>query len=106
VIEGGVHIEVELWQMPVTSFGRFVDLIPPPLTIGSVILDSGETAKEFVCESAALTSARDISSCGGWIAFLAASQREWEDHLRFAGGGGYSLIVKRYASDPDFSAVD
>jgi allophanate hydrolase len=76
VIEGGVPIEVELWQMPVTSFGRLVELVPPPLTIGSVILESGETAKGFLCESAALTSARDISSWGGWIAFLAASQRE------------------------------
>jgi allophanate hydrolase len=78
VIEGGVPIEVELWQMPVTSFGYLVELIPPPLTIGSVVLESGETAKGFLCESAALTSARDISSWGGWIAFLAASQRERE----------------------------
>jgi allophanate hydrolase len=70
VVEGGVPIDVELWQIPLGRFGRFVDLIPPPLAIGSVILDSGEVVKGFLCEAVALASARDISSYGGWRAFL------------------------------------
>jgi len=71
VAEGGVSIEVELWQMPLGGFGAFVDLIPPPLAIGSLVLDSGEIVKGFLCESIAVGSARDISVLGGWRAFLA-----------------------------------
>jgi allophanate hydrolase len=72
VAENGVSIAVELWQMPLKRFGEFVDLVAPPLGIGSLTLDGGEVVKGFLCESAAVASARDISSFGGWKAFLAS----------------------------------
>jgi allophanate hydrolase len=72
VAENGVSIAVELWQMPLQRFGEFVDLIPPPLGIGSLTLDGGEVVKGFLCEPAAVASARDISGFGGWKAFLAS----------------------------------
>jgi allophanate hydrolase len=68
--DAGASIEVELWQISLEHFGRFVDLVPPPLGIGSLILDSGETVKGFVCESVAVAGAQEISSYGGWRAFL------------------------------------
>jgi allophanate hydrolase len=70
VAQGGVHIEVELWELPLKSFGRFVALVPAPLAVGSLILEGGEVVKGFLCESVALASAQDISSYGGWQAFL------------------------------------
>jgi allophanate hydrolase len=70
VAEGGVPIEVELWQIPLKRFGQFVDFVPAPLAIGSVMLETGEVVKGFLCESAALGASRDISHYGGWKAFL------------------------------------
>lgn len=60
VVESGVAIEVELWQMPLERFGGFVDLVPPPLTTGPATLDSGELVKGFICEFGAVASGRDI----------------------------------------------
>jgi len=67
----GEGIEVEVWTLPEASFGSFVNGVPPPLAIGNVQLDSGEWVKGFVCERAALDSATEITSLGGWRAYLA-----------------------------------
>ena len=41
VAEKGARIEVEVWAVPETGFGRFVANVPAPLAIGSCSLDSG-----------------------------------------------------------------
>ena len=64
-------IEVEVWAMPIEPFGRFTDAVPAPLTIGTVTLAAGRAVKGFLVEAAATTDARDISSFGGWRAYLA-----------------------------------
>lgn len=69
--ENGTAIEVEVWQMSESAFGRFVAAIPGPLGIGSVELESGEIVKGFLCEEYAVKGAVDISGFGGWRAFLA-----------------------------------
>jgi allophanate hydrolase len=69
---GGAALEVEVWEMTTAAFGSFVAAIPPPLGIGSVTLEDGETVKGFLCEGYAVEGARDITSFGGWRAFLAA----------------------------------
>jgi allophanate hydrolase len=71
VNEGGAAIEVEVWEMPTAAFGSFVAGIPAPLGIGTIELARGATALGFLCESAALAHARDISSYGGWRAWRA-----------------------------------
>lgn len=65
-------IEVEVWEMSTEAFGSFVMLIPPPLGIGTLALDDGSSAKGFLCESYAVASAQDITSFGGWRAWLAS----------------------------------
>jgi allophanate hydrolase len=70
----GPGIEVELWAMPEDQFGGFVAAVPPPLTIGSVALASGETAKCFLCEPYAIAGALDITRFGGWRPYLASSK--------------------------------
>ena len=72
VNEGGAAIEVEVWEMPTVAFGSFVACIPAPLGIGTIALANGETALGFLCESAALAGAPDISAHGGWRAYRAA----------------------------------
>ena len=72
VAEGGASIIVELWSMPVEHFGSFVALIPSPLGIGTLELADGRLVKGFICEPWALDDAVDISSFGGWRAYMAS----------------------------------
>ncbi|WP_321475536.1 allophanate hydrolase [uncultured Paludibaculum sp.] len=66
----GPGIEVEIWSLPVNEFGSFVALIPPPLGIGTLRLDDGTQVKGFICEPSGITGAREITSFGGWRAYL------------------------------------
>ena len=67
----GSAIKLELWALSAASFGKFVAAIPPPLSIGTVRLADGRGVKGFIVEPAAIDGARDISSFGGWRAFVA-----------------------------------
>lgn len=69
----GAGIEVEVWELSVAAFGSFVAEVPPPLTIGTVVLADGASVKGFLCETAAIAGAEDITACGGWRAYLAQS---------------------------------
>jgi allophanate hydrolase len=75
VAHGAGHkIEIEIWAMPAAHFGGFVAAVPPPLSIGTIRLADGRSVQGFLVESEALAGARDISSFGGWRAFLAAQK--------------------------------
>ncbi|MBL8833250.1 MAG: allophanate hydrolase [Rhodospirillales bacterium] len=76
VADGGAAIEIEIWEMPVSQFGSFVGLVPSPLAIGSLEIDDGSWCKGFVCEPAALKSARDITRFGGWRAYMQDSAQQ------------------------------
>ncbi|MGL3211543.1 allophanate hydrolase [Bradyrhizobium sp. BR 1433] len=67
----GHAIKLELWAMSPAAFGTFVAAIPPPLSIGTIRLADGRQAKGFIVEPAAIQGAKDISSYGGWRAFMA-----------------------------------
>jgi allophanate hydrolase len=67
----GAAIEVEVWALSDAAFGRFVAAIPPPLSIGTLELNDGRGVKGFLVEADAVNGARDISSFGGWRAFVA-----------------------------------
>ena len=68
--EQGKAIEVEVWEMPLSSFGVFVSDIPGPLGIGKVELEDGTEVPGFVCEAYAAAGAEDITSYGGWRALI------------------------------------
>jgi allophanate hydrolase len=72
VESGGAAIPLEVWDLPMSQVGSFLALIPPPLGLGSVQLADGRHVHGFLCESYALTGARDITSFGGWRGFLAS----------------------------------
>jgi allophanate hydrolase len=67
----GAAIEIEVWALSASAFGRFVAAVPPPLSIGTLELDGGRPVKGFLVEAEAVDGARDISSFGGWRAFMA-----------------------------------
>jgi len=67
--EGGRPIEIDVWAVPENAFGRLVAAVPPPLAIGTCLLESGRTVKSFVCEPCALEDATEITHLGGWNAY-------------------------------------
>ena len=67
----GSPIAIELWALSAASFGNFVAAIPPPLSIGTIRLADGRGVKGFIVEPADIGAARDITSFGGWRAFVA-----------------------------------
>jgi len=72
VAEGGHAIAVEVWDMPTHQVGSFLALIPQPLGLGTLELADGRRVHGFLCEGVALEDAREISSFGGWRAFMAS----------------------------------
>jgi allophanate hydrolase len=75
VADAGSAIEVEVWEIPLRLLGSFVAEIPPPLGIGSLILEGGRLVKGFICEGIAFDGAIDISVSGGWRMYLRGSPR-------------------------------
>lgn len=70
----GAAIAVEVWELPVSTYGAFVAGIPAPLGIGTITLADGSSVQGFVCEAAALRGAEDITRFGGWRAYLAGKE--------------------------------
>jgi allophanate hydrolase len=70
VTAGGASIEVELWAMPAAAFGSFIAGVGSPLAIGTIELADGSRVHGFLAEAYAADRAEDISSFGGWRAYL------------------------------------
>ncbi|HEX3594746.1 MAG TPA: amidase family protein, partial [Polyangiaceae bacterium] len=68
----GAGIDIEVWALDEAGFGAFVDEVPAPLAIGTVVLEDGTTVNGFVCEPHALDGAEEITSFGGWRAYVAS----------------------------------
>ena len=67
----GAAIETEIWALPARAYGSFIAAMPAPLSTGTIRLGDGRTVQGFLVESAAAAGASDISSFGGWRAYLA-----------------------------------
>ncbi len=67
----GAAIEVEVWSLAPEAFGHFVSKIPGPLGIGKVQLEDGSEVPGFIAEPRATEGAEEITSFGGWKAWLA-----------------------------------
>jgi allophanate hydrolase len=67
----GGAIEMEIWRMPREHFGSFMQSIPSPLGVGRVRTETGVEVPGFLCESAGVAGAEDITRLGGWRAYLA-----------------------------------
>ncbi|MBO9197837.1 allophanate hydrolase [Rhizobium sp. 16-449-1b] len=68
----GNGLEVEVWTLPADGFGRFVQKIPAPLGIGKIALDDGASISGFLCEAHAVANAVEVTSHGGWRAYIAS----------------------------------
>ena len=72
--EAGRKIALETWALPSRSFGDFLKGVPEPLCIGTVTLETNERVAGFLCESAGLDGAIEITEFGGWRPFIASRQ--------------------------------
>lgn len=72
VQEGAGAIETEVWSLPAEGFADFVCAIPAPLCIGTLELADESRPKGFLVEPAGLEGAQDITTFGGWRAYMAA----------------------------------
>jgi allophanate hydrolase len=66
----GPGIDVEIWALPADTVGTFIDAVPPPLSIGTLVLEDGSCLKGFLAEPEAIEDAIDITHTGGWRAYL------------------------------------
>ncbi|MFC3142821.1 hypothetical protein [Psychromarinibacter halotolerans] len=65
----GAQIEVEIWALSHDAYGRFVSMIPSPLCIGTIELESGPV-QGFLVEPYAVDGSPDITAHGGWRAYM------------------------------------
>lgn len=63
-------VEIEIYSLSPDSFGRFVREIPSPLGIGKVETAAGDWLSGFLAESWAVQDAEEITSLGGWRAYV------------------------------------
>ncbi|MEU9734271.1 allophanate hydrolase [Streptomyces sp. NPDC048002] len=68
--EGGAAIEAEVWRLPAEGLGTLLAGLPRPMTLGTVELADGTLVTGFLCEPEAVRGAREITSYGGWRAYL------------------------------------
>ena len=66
----GASIEVEIWRINREKVGGFLSYVLPPLCLGTVLLEDGESEIGFLCESIGAEGARDITRFGGWRSYL------------------------------------
>ncbi|GAA3218400.1 allophanate hydrolase [Actinocorallia longicatena] len=69
--EGGTAVQVEVWELSAEGLGTFLTGIPRPLGLGRIELADGSAVTGFVCAPEGLTEATEITSHGGWRAYLA-----------------------------------
>jgi len=66
----GKGIELEIWAMPEDTVGTFLNGIPAPLGLGTILLEDGSSVKGFLCESSGIIGAEEITHLGGWRPYI------------------------------------
>ncbi|MGH1412379.1 MAG: allophanate hydrolase [Pelagimonas sp.] len=73
-IEKGAKIELEVWALPKSAVGAFLEGIPAPLSIGTVELENGSKAHGFLVETTGVQGAEDITHLGSWRTYQTLGQ--------------------------------
>jgi hypothetical protein len=72
VRDGGQAIAVEVWDVPAEGLAGILLAEPPGLSVGKVRLADGEETLGVLGEPALCEGEREITSWGGWRAYVAA----------------------------------
>ncbi len=78
--EKGAKIELEVWALPKSAVGAFLEGIPSPLSIGTVELENGAQAHGFLVETTGVQGADDITHLGSWRRFQALKHSNIAEH--------------------------
>ncbi len=70
----GVAVDVEVWAVPPAGLASILLAEPPGLTIGKLRLEDGSTVLGVLGEPALVEGQREITSFGGWRAYIAAER--------------------------------
>jgi len=62
----GNGIYVEIYELEMAAFGRFVHAVPAPLGIGKTVLADGSTVCGFIAEALVSELGEDITELGDW----------------------------------------
>ena len=62
----GASIEVDLFELPVSKFGKFIRQVKEPLCIGNVKLIDGRSVHGFLCEAYAIKDAKNLTAVGSY----------------------------------------
>ncbi len=65
----GAAISGEVWALPTAAIGALLAQVPAPLGFGTVALDDGPCLG-FLAEASGVADAQDITSYGGWRAWI------------------------------------
>ncbi len=76
----GARVALEVWSVPRGGLGKLFMAEPAGLTLGKVRLDDGSTVVGLLGEPAVAMGQREITSYGGWRAYLAATGGEKGGH--------------------------
>jgi len=68
--QNGNTINLEIWRIPKKNFGKFIEYVQAPLSIGSVELEDGKWIKGFLCENSGTINAKNISNIGDWREYI------------------------------------
>lgn len=79
-IEKGAKIEIEVWALPKSAVGTFLEGVPAPLSIGTVELESGAKAHGFLVETTGVQGAEDVTHLGSWRKFREANEDAAHEH--------------------------
>ncbi len=72
VREGGAAIALEIWEVPEAGFAAILLAEPAGLCVGRVRLADGSETLGVLGEPALCDGQREITSWGGWRAYVAA----------------------------------
>lgn len=72
---GGISVAVEVWKVPVEGLASILIKEPAGLSIGKVMLASGEEMLGVLAEPILCEGQREISQFGGWRAYRAAAEK-------------------------------
>ncbi|HED1256693.1 TPA: glutamyl-tRNA amidotransferase [Citrobacter amalonaticus] len=66
VKEGGTHVELEIWSLPLASFADLLVSEPAGLAIGKVKLEDGSEVLGVLAENWLTEGQREITKLGSW----------------------------------------
>ncbi len=72
----GSSLQVDVWDLTPAALGTFLTMVPAPLALGTVTLADGRELTGFVCEPRALEGSTEVTSFGGWRAYVSTAGSE------------------------------